>query len=223
MTTDRVARVGALLLLLTTACTSPSPSSGPADSQAPPSTSGPSDGAAAEPGQPYDAGEILDAMRTSPRPDGVPDEVETDAIAGAIAEAIWTIDGATWDDIVIGGSCAADACLVEVSGSRAGSSGDDLWAFAVVPSSGAVTVESTELSAIDDETVDDLDALARSLLEPADLEGMRLTAATWQPPPDADRFALSYRSGGEEGSCGLELVVDIEASEIVDERSIGGC
>ncbi len=176
-----------------------------------------------EPGQPYDAAEILEAMRTSPRPDGVPHDVETDAVAGAIAEAIWTFDGASWDELVIGGSCAADSCLVEVAGSVAGTAGDDLWTFAVDPGSGEVTIETAELGAIPTATVEDLDELARSLVGAAELDGMLLTTATWQPPPTADHYTLSYRSGGEEGSCGLELDIDTAAEEIVDQRPIGGC
>ena len=161
-------------------------------------------------------------MASSPRPDGVPEELQTDAIAGAIAEAIWTFDGAPWDAIVIGGSCGG-SCLVEVAGTRDGTPGDDVWAFAVVPASEQVAIESAELRAIPDELVEELDELARSLVAPADLEDMRLTAATWHPPPDTDRFTLIYRSGGEEGSCGLDLLIDADAAEILDQSSSGAC
>ncbi|HEX7197446.1 MAG TPA: hypothetical protein VF364_11515, partial [Candidatus Limnocylindria bacterium] len=49
-----------------------------------------------EAGRPFDAEAILAAMRDSRRPGGVPDEMQTDAIAAAVADAIWTIDGEPW-------------------------------------------------------------------------------------------------------------------------------
>lgn len=211
--------------MLAAACASPAPSE-PADhsthagTSAPPSAS--ADGSA-EPGQPYTGAEILDAMSRSPRPDGVPDEVETEAIAAAIADSIWTFDGEPWDTIVIGGTCAADSCLVEVAGSRAAADADDVWVFTVEPADEAVAVESTDLGAIPAPTVADLDRLARSLIDGAALEGMIQTATTWEPPPDSGHYTLSYRSGGEEGSCGAEIVIDAARGELVDERSIGDC
>jgi hypothetical protein len=162
-------------------------------------------------------------MRTTPRPDGVPAELQTDAIAAAIAEAIWTVDGEAWDSIVAGGSCGESSCQLEVAGARSGTAGDDVWTFGVVPSTTTVTVESTELRAIPESLVEALDDLVRSLVAAADLEGMLITAATWQPPPAADRYTVAYRSGGEEGSCGLEVVVEPRSEQIVDRRSIGSC
>ena len=52
---------------------------------------------------------------------------------------------------------------------------------------------------------------------------MVLSSLAWLPPPGADRFAMSYRSGGEEGSCGVDLVIDADEASIVDEISIGDC
>jgi hypothetical protein len=220
-TTDRPA--GLLALVLLTACSqAPSPSPSPSPSAVPSSSAAPSS-AAAEPGQPYAAAEILEAMRTSPRPDGVPDELETDAIADAVADAIWTFDGEPWDTILIGGSCGEAECLLEVSGARDGVDGDDLWTFTVDPAQGAVSLEGTELRAIPPEVVADLDRLARSLLDEADVAGMSLTTAAWEPPPDGDRYRMSYRSGGEEGSCGLDVVLGARQREIVDQRAVGDC
>ena len=176
-----------------------------------------------EPGQPYDATAILEAMRTSPRPDGVPDELQTQAVAAAIADAIWTIDGEPWDAILIGASCGESSCLIEVAGTREGAAGDDVWTFSRSSAgAAAVLVDAVQLHAIPDNLVADLDRRARSLLD-SDVESMTITAATWQPPPGSNRFELSYRSGGEEGSCGVDLVLDTDRGEISDQRSVGGC
>jgi hypothetical protein len=223
--TDRALSLAALVVLAA-ACAGPTPSdpagrsAGDTPESVPPTSSA---DASAGPGQPYTGAEILDAMRSSPRPDGVPDELQTDAIAAAIADAIWTFDGEAWNEIVIGGTCAADSCLVEVSGSRDGADADDVWVFAVVPAGGDVAVESTALGAIPTSSVEGLDELARSLLDGAALDGMLLTATTWVPPPGGDEFTLSYRSGGEEGSCGADVVIDAVRRELVDERRIGDC
>jgi hypothetical protein len=128
-----------------------------------------------------------------------------------------------WDTILVSASCGDPACLVEVAGARDGTDGDDLWTFTADPSDGSVQVDAAELRAIPEEVVEQLDLLARSLLDEADVEGMRLTATTWEPPPDGDRFDLSYRSGGEEGSCGLDVAIEPRQREIVDQRSVGDC
>lgn len=215
-------------MLPVTACTvtpSPSPSGAAPISFAPSAdaSAAPSRGGALIPGRPYAAADILEAMRTSPRPDGVPDELQTDAIAAAIASAIWTADGTPWDTLVVDASCGDRSCAVDVAGSRSGVDGEDLWTFAVMPSSGSVSVERTALRAVPPDLVTELEDLARSLVDPADLEGMTLSAVLWEPPPTTDRYTLTYRSGGEEGSCGLELVVDPRAGEVVDRRSVGAC
>ena len=155
-------------------------------------------------------------MSTSPRPDGVPDELQTEAIAAAIAAEIWTFDGTPWDEMVVGGTCGPETCIVEVSGSREGVEGDDAWTFAVDLAAESVSVGATDLRALPGEVADDLDGLARSLVADEELETMELSNLAWLPPPGADRFAMSYRSGGEEGSCGVDLVVD--AAEPVDRR-----
>jgi len=223
-TTDSLARCVALLLL-TAACSAPSPSPSTPSPIQPSAVSSaePSATLDLEPGQPYDAAAILAAMRTSPRPDGVPDELQTGAIATAIAAAIWTVDGEPWDAILIDASCGESSCLIEVAGTREGAAGDDVWTFTRTSTGEAmVVVDAVQLHAIPDNVVADLDRRARSLLE-ADVDGMTLTAAAWRPPPNTDDFELSYRSGGEEGSCGVDLVLDTGRGEIADQRSIGSC
>jgi hypothetical protein len=232
--TDRLGRIAPLLVaILIASCTqpSPSPTASEAASSEPsaPTSASPAASASAEPsaaagpGRPYDGDDILIAMRTSPRPDGVPDELETDAIAAAIADEIWTIDGTPWDTMVIGATCGSDTCTVDVSGSRDGIDGDDVWTFSVEPSTGEVTVGATDLRALPADVVTGLDVLARSLVDDAPLGAMALASASWLPPADANRFALSYRTGGEEGSCGVDLVIDTADEAIVDEQTIGDC
>ena len=48
-----------------------------------------------QPGPAFDAATLLDAMRTSRRPGGVPDQLET-AIAATLAETLWTYGGEPW-------------------------------------------------------------------------------------------------------------------------------
>lgn len=158
-------------------------------------------------------------MRDSPRPDGVPDELKTDAIASAIADAIWTFDGRAWDRPVVAATCGS-ICTVEVSGGRDDADGEDVWVFRIDPPSASVEVVATELRAVPRDVVERLDSLARRL-GASEMADMLLTTVAWMPPPDADLFRLSYRSGGEEGSCSLELVVDARAGTLVDERATG--
>ena len=158
-------------------------------------------------------------MRNSPRPDGVPESLQTQAVASAIAATAWTIDGAPWATIVIGASCGT-VCSVDLSGTRSGVDGEDVWLLTVNPATSEVHVDSTDLQALPADLVTWLDDAGRSL---ADLDdGLKLSAAAWLPPPDQDRFRLSYRSGGEEGSCAVELLIDARAGSLLD-RSASGC
>jgi hypothetical protein len=168
------------------------------------------------PGRPYEPADILEAMATTPRPDGVPSQLQTDAIAASVAAAIWTFDGAPWDTIVAEGTCG-EACTLEVAGTRDGTDSEDLWIFTIDPSSGAVNVMAAEARAIPEVVAAELDEIVRALDPAGRLDGMALTSVAWQPPPDEGRFALSYRSGGEEGSCSAELLIDARDGRVLDE------
>lgn len=225
-TDPRVLAAGLILLLA--ACTpTPSPVTSAASIEpsivAPTSTPAPSESAFAlalpEPGQPFDAATLLEEMRTSTRPDGVPDILETDVLAGRLATAIWTFDGEGWSTTTAGGSCGSTSCTLEIAGSRSDGSGEDLWVFEIDPATGDVSVVSAELRAIPDDLVADLDALARAEAEGDLLDGLELTTAKWQPPPSEGTFELSYRAGAEEGSCAVELTVDARAGTITDEET----
>lgn len=174
-----------------------------------------------EPATPFDAATLLDAMRDSRRPGGVPDQLETDAIATALAEAIWTLDGMPWTTMAVGASCGPQLCTLEIAGAAAGAQGDDLWVFEIVPASGAVKLVSTDLRSLMPDLVGRLDELARSLFPSPNFEGLALTNARWLPPPDEGRFVLSYRSGDEErSSCGMDLTIDAAQPGIVSDVSM---
>lgn len=177
-------------------------------------TGEPSEDALAAPGRPFDAEAILTAMRDSRRPGGVPDELETDAIASAVAAAIWTYTGRPWTTMAASGSCAPETCTLELAGAVPGSQGDDLWIFSVDPTEAAVEVTTAELRALPKELMPSLDTLARFLLADQ-LNGLLLTNARWLPPPDDGLFELAFRGDGEEGSCMIDLTLDVVAEAIV--------
>ena len=170
-------------------------------------------------GRPYSADEISTAMRDSQRPGGVPDEVETQAVAAAIADAIWTFDGQPWSALSTGGSCGPAACTVELVGTREGSDGEDLWSFDVNPGDGSVALAQRELGAVPNEVRDDLDTLTRSLAQGGELDDLVLASVTWLAPPDETAFTLAYRSGNEEGSCAVDIVLDPVARRVLETRA----
>jgi hypothetical protein len=174
-----------------------------------------------EPGRPFDAATLLAAMRESTRPGGVPDEIETDVIAAALADAIWTFDGRPWTTTAASGSCGPDTCTLEVAGARTDMTGDDLWVFSVTPTTGSVEVVSAEMRSLPDEVAVVVDQLVRALDADGSLSGMIPTSLKWLSPPDDGTFVASYRSGGEEGSCGVDVTLDANEAVIVSEQSRG--
>lgn len=209
----RLVLASTALIALMTSC---------ADAAPPPTASIPSASGSSEanglPGQPFRATAILETMRDSRRPGGVPDELETDAIAAKLSDHIWTIDGEPWSTMSAGGSCGPRTCTLEISGAHPNSQGDDLWVFAVEPDSGGVEVVSTELRSLAPVRVDQLDEMTRSMFP--GLESQDLTSARWLPPPDESQFVLSYRDSGEERSgCGADITVDAVARNVVSETT----
>lgn len=173
-----------------------------------------------DPGQPFDATAILEAMRDSRRPGGVPDQLEIESIAAAVADAIWTFDGEPWTPIVAGGSCGPQACTLEIAGTPTDALGEDLWVFAVTPSSGDVELVTADLRGMPVDALASADDVLRQLqsLPPGNAA---LASGRWLPPPDAGVFVLNYRADGEEGTCGIDYTVDVEARLILDEVIVG--
>lgn len=209
-----------LLTLALAACGTPSPSplaSVPTDSASP--TAGASlatsDPPAASPGRPYDAAALLAAMRDSRRPGGVPDQVETDAVAEALSQSVWTWDGEPWEVLSVGGACGADACSLDVAGSTDGTNGADLYSFSVDPASGAVELLASDLHAYPVALDDHLDRAARDAVA-AELGALSYVGARWQTPPDDGRYWLAYRSGGEEGAPGVDVLLELSSGEVLE-------
>jgi hypothetical protein len=201
------------------ACATPTPSDGPTGSEgaASQSESGQlaSGAPAATPGHPYDADELLTAMRGSTRPGGVPDQLETDAIAAALAEQIWTWDGEPWAIISVGAACGESQCSVDVAGSKEGVAGADLYTFNVSVGDGTVDLVTTDLRAYPAALDASLDRVARAA-GAAELGALSYAGAQWLPPPDEDRYRLAYRSGGEEGAPGVDLLLDLATGEVLE-------
>ncbi len=174
------------------------------------------------PGHPFDADDILAAMRDSRRPGGVAEELQTEEIAAAVADTIWTLQGDRWDAISTSGTCDAGQCSLEVAGRATADAGEDVWVLSVDPATAEVAVVTADLHAIPSETADAIDRLARSAEGGEALDGMLLTSVRWNAPPDENLFALAYRSGGEEGSCSMDVRLDVTSGELT-EVSTSGC
>jgi hypothetical protein len=207
--TSRVLAAAAVLAL--TACASVAPPT--------PSPSAPI--VLPAPGRPYDADQLLAAMNDSRRPGGVPAEIRDAGIAARLAERLWTFDGAPWEAIAAGGSCGPTTCTLELSGGTTAGDGEDVWIFTINPADGTVEVVAADLHAVPDETAAGLDRLARALDVDGVLDGLLPTAVRWLPPPAEDRVRLAYRSGDEEGSCSIDLELDVAAGRIIDVTTSG--
>ncbi|MGH2386303.1 MAG: hypothetical protein ACRDGB_14815, partial [Candidatus Limnocylindria bacterium] len=181
-----------------------------------PTNSGPAGLDLGEPARALDPATLLEAMRTSRRPGGVPDQLETDAIASALADAIWIYGDDPWTTMAIGGSCGPQTCTLEVAGTRSGNLGEDLWVFDVTPGTGAVQLVSADLRSLPPDLPTRLDELTRAMLPPGTPGELNLTNVRWLPPPDETQFVLSYRSGEEElSSCGMDITLDAVLPGIV--------
>lgn len=217
------------LAMAITACGGPppvaSPSGVPSASTLPGTSQAPTEQASigavlpSAPGQPYDAESILAAMRDSRRPGGVPDVIETDTVASAIAEAIWTIDGGPWDDLAIGGACGPAACTVDVVGVRNDAGGEDLWRFSVDQARGSVKLLEGQAGAVPTDVASVLDERVRAAAPAELLDNMVLASVRWRPPPGAGEFDLSYRSGDEEGSCEVDVRLGPDGRQVEEVTS----
>jgi hypothetical protein len=205
------AAIPTTLAILVTACGAPAPSpSPPAPSWAP-----------IESGHPFDADAILTLMRESRRPGGVPDEIETPAIAAEIAETVATFDGNAWSTASVGGSCGPSTCTLDVSGSRSQALGEDVWTFSVEPATGEVSVIDSQLGSVPADVAGLADQAVRASSLGAQVAELVIGSVGWLPPPDG-RLVLAYRSGEEEESCRRDVSVDMTSGSVRLERE-GGC
>jgi hypothetical protein len=173
---------------------------------------------AVTPGRPYDAATLLTAMQESRRPGGVPDQLETNALAATLSERVWTWNGQLWTTLSIGGACGPSSCSLDVAGSSDGAAGADLYTFAVA-GDGEVTRVTADLHAYDASLDATLDAAGRAAAADQ-LTGLAYLGASWLPPPDQGRYWLAYRSGGEEGAPGLDLLLNLATGQILDSRRV---
>ena len=209
--------VALLVTLALASCGTPDPSSpNPTQSSRPvptPSSSG------AAPGRPYDGAAILQSMRESRRPDGVPAQLQTAEIAAAVANELWTWDGVAWPQLIIGGACGDATCTLEVSGAPADGAGADLYVLTIVPANAEVSVESTDLHGYPSALDAALQAAAEAAA-PNAVHGLAFVSARWLSPPDAGHYWVAYRSGGEEGSPGVDLLIDLASGDLLDQRRL---
>jgi hypothetical protein len=166
-----------------------------------------------DPDTPFIAADVLDAMRASRRPGGVPDQLETAAIGGAIADRLWTLSGEPWPEMTVAGSCGSHTCTVEVGGVPHGAPGEDLYVFSVDPATASVTPVESTLRGVPAELLPELDAATRELWD-GDLDGLALSSVRWLAPPDGPAVVLAYRSGGEEGAPAVDLLLDLATGTI---------
>jgi hypothetical protein len=176
-------------------------------------------GSVAVPGRPYDAQDVLSAMRDSRRPAGVPDELETDAIAQAVGSQLWTWDGQPWVALSIGGACGPSTCSLDVAGSRDEAVGADLYSFDIDMASGDVSLTTSDLHAYPQALDRQLEQAAKAVAG-TQLAGLAYISAQWLRPPDAGRYWLAYRTGGEEGAPGLDLLLDLATGELIEIRPL---
>lgn len=204
-----------------TPLSSPTATESPGSSAQTASPSPTSSHTSGEPGRPYQASDVLAAMRASRRPGGVAQQLQTDEVAGEVAALLWTWDGSAWTDLAIGGACGPETCTLEITGSTDGLAGADAYSFSVATGGGDVQLVDADLHGYPPSLEPDLGAIAASGLTAEQLDGLALVGVRWLTPPESGRYWLSYRSGGEEGSPGLDVLVDLPAGQVVSVTEIG--
>lgn len=170
------------------------------------------------PARPYDGAAVLRAMRDSRRPGGVPAELQTRQIAAAVANELWTWNGERWPQLVIGGSCGPSTCTLEVAGSPAEAAGADLYVLRVDPANAVASVESRDLHGYPARLDGALKAIATEVAPDA-IVGLRFASAQWIPSAPG-QYLLAYRSGGEERSPGVDLLVDAARRTLLDRHPV---
>jgi hypothetical protein len=119
----------------------------------------------------------------------------------------------------VGGACGVAECSLEVAGSTNGMAGADLYSFTVDAAAGDVALELSDLHAYPAALDAELDQMARAAAGD-ELADLAFVSARWLPPPDQGRYWLAYRTGGEEGAPGLDLLLDSATGAIVERHEV---
>lgn len=122
----------------------------------------------------------------------------------------------SYPSLVIGGSCGPSSCTLEVTGQPAGAAGADLYVFAVARPAGAVSLTTSDLHGYPSALDAAIEDLVRAGVPAGDVGGLAYTTASWQVPPRSGWFLAAFRSGGEEGSPALDVLVDLATRTVID-------
>jgi hypothetical protein len=167
-------------------------------------------------------------MRESPRLEGVPARVLSEAVAQQIAERIWTWDGKPYQRWQLEGSCGPRRCELGVQGVPSFTPPEDehidgyqfdvsVQDLTVKP----VRADGRQLLAGYPAALDaELDAIVRSGVDASLLQGQTVAGATWSPPPDSGIFELSYTDGNEEGGRSSLATVDLRTRKVLTFRAV---
>lgn len=157
-----------------------------------------------------------------------PPELQTEFIAAALADRIWTHDGRPYREVWITGSCNDGdrrQCDLTVSGLPAFAptrEREDDYFFAVDLGSGMIR-PTTEPGGrgLPPELVPQIEALARALDTDGRLEGMQLRNVRWLPPPPDDAYMLDFGNGGLEGDPRTLVTLDRPNERIISMEGLG--
>jgi hypothetical protein len=153
----------------------------------------------------------------------IPDPLQTLDVATALSRALWTYDGAPYEVWDIDGSCGPAVCDISIGGSPSFlplGSREDAWFFQVSRATRKLTAVASdgrhELQGYPTELDPELDAVARSLVDPSKLRGLVHGGSIWWPPPRFGDFTLRYTSGGlQEGSPRISITVNLPQRRLV--------
>ncbi len=165
-------------------------------------------------GQPYSPTDILAKMASGRPP--IPEALQKLDIAAAISRAIWTYDGRRYGIWGIDATCGPKRCEVSVGGAPSflpPDTREDSWCFVADLVTRRLTPAASdgrhELQGYPTGLDPELDMLARTLVEPSELDGLVYKGAIWWPPPRFGEFTLRYETGLEDGSRRVSVTLNL--------------
>jgi hypothetical protein len=171
-------------------------------------------------GQPYSATDVLAKMATDRPP--IPDAVQKLDTAAALSRAIWTYDGLPYALWGMDASCGPRSCEIYVGGAPSflpPDTREDSWFFVVDLGTRRLTSAASngrhELQGYPEELDPELDALARTLVDPSKLDGLVYLGAIWWPPPRFGEFTLRCGTGLEEGSRTVSVTLNFPQRRLI--------